>query len=153
MLLKPDVLEKLARFASYRERSEAEIRSKLDKLQIPVEEHDNYVARLLDLDILNHDRFCRSYIRGKFRIKSWGRIKIRAGLRQKGISNDTINPLLEQEIDEEEYLSKIDELLGRKSEKLKEKNFYKRKASLMRYLQQRGFETDLIFDRINQKDK
>jgi len=149
MQLKPDILEKLGAYCSYRERCIQEVEEKLERLNVAPSNKEAYINHLLELDVINEERFCNSFVRGKFRIKGWGRIKIRAALRRNKLSEDLISRSLEEVIPDKDYLALMDELISKKASRIKEKNKYKRNASLMRYLHQRGFETDLIYDRIN----
>ncbi|NHQ72848.1 regulatory protein RecX, partial [Elizabethkingia miricola] len=55
---------------------------------------------------LNEERFTRSYIRGKFYIKHWGRQKIKLQLKMKGISERLIQNCMD-EIYEGDYIKQI----------------------------------------------
>ena len=73
------------RFTSYRDRSEREVEQKAFELNIPVDQIQQYVQRLKDENFVNNERFSEQYVRGKVRIKRWGRFKLREGLKQAGI--------------------------------------------------------------------
>ena len=80
---------------------------------------------------------------------AWGRVRLQLELKHKQIPEELIERAISEEIDESAYLDQVDRAIEKKLSKLKEKNMYKRKAALVRYLQQRGFELDLIYERIS----
>ncbi|RYZ13694.1 MAG: RecX family transcriptional regulator, partial [Sphingobacteriales bacterium] len=79
---------------------------------------------------------------GKFRIKQWGRVKIRYQLKQKGISEYSIKKAFKQ-IEEEEYLRVLDKLAFEKFRSLHGEQYLVRRKKTLDYLAQKGYETDL----------
>ena len=104
---------------------------------------DLLIIELIQFNFLNEERYARSYARGKFRIKKWGKIKIRLALKKREVYFKCID-LAMLEIDDKTYLNTLKELLQKKNDVLKETNSYKRKMKLIRYLVTRGYEYDLI---------
>ena len=94
-------------------------------------------------NFLNEERFSKSFARGKFRIKKWGRKRIVQELKFRNISSYNIKSAL-KEIEEEEYQSTIKELAITKSEMLHEKSSYIKRQKLYQYLYRKGFKSDLI---------
>ena len=133
------------KYCAYQERSHQQVRNKLYQLGGNEEEVENIIVHLIHHNFLNEERFTESYVRGKFRMKGWGKVKIRVGLKQHMIEPAMIQRAFNQ-IDDQEYMTTLRELLERKNAKLKEKNQFKRKAMLVRYASQRGFESKLIYD-------
>ena len=97
---------KLEVFCSYQERCEQEIRQKIDTWGIFGEDVDFLVSDLISNNFLNEQRFAEAFVSGKFRIKKWGRIKIKQHLKQKNISDYSINKGF-AEIDPTEYWQTI----------------------------------------------
>ena len=64
---------------------------------------------LITEDYINEERFSQAFCRGKFKIKNWGKRKIRKELKQRNISNICIDKGME-EIKEDEYLKVLDKL-------------------------------------------
>ena len=106
---------------------------------------DLLIIELIQFNFLNEERYARSYARGKFRIKKWGKIKIRMALKKREVYFKCID-LAMLEIDDKTYLNTLKEMLQKKNDVLKETNSYKRKMKLIRYLVTRGYEYDLIHD-------
>ena len=74
-------------YCAYQERSHAEVKEKLYSFGLRSSEVDELMARLIGDNFLNEERFAIAYAGGKFRMKQWGRQKIRHALKAKGISD------------------------------------------------------------------
>ena len=135
--------EKIQAYCAYQERCHQDVIKKLKFWGLIPDAVDMLLGELMQHNFLNEERFSRSFARGKFRIKKWGRIKIRMELKKKGVYSKCIDIAL-QEIDANDYYSTLKELLLKKSVLEKETHLFKRKAKLTRYLVSRGFEYDLI---------
>ena len=94
---------KISRYCAYQERSSGEVRQKLRLLGADSETSQKLLERLADDNFINEERFARAYVRGKFRINGWGRLKIKNGLRAKGVDESLIRAALAEEINEKEY--------------------------------------------------
>jgi regulatory protein len=108
------------------------------------EDLEEIISQLVSEDFLNEERYARSYVRGKFRMNRWGRFKIRMMLKQKQVSEYSIDKGME-EIDEEEYLSTIDDLLIKK---LRGATDYPSKQKAKAALVRKGFEPGLVGERL-----
>jgi len=106
---------------------------------------DLLIIELIEFNFLNEERYARSFARGKFRIKKWGKLKIRMALKKREVYFKCIDFAM-SEIDDKTYLNTLKELLQKKNDILKETNLYKRKMKLINYLVNRGYEYDLIHD-------
>lgn len=135
--------EKIQAYCAYQERCHQEVVKKLKSWGLIPEAVDMLLIELMQHDFLNEERYARSFARGKFRIKKWGRNKIRLELKRKQIYAKCISFAME-EINEDDYYKTLCELLQKKNNLEKETNPYKRKAKLSRYLASRGYEYDLI---------
>lgn len=113
-----------------------------DYLVIP-EAKEEILLYLMKENYLNEERFTRSYVRGKFYMKSWGKNKIMNHLKFKGISEKLIRKCFD-EIDDADYektLAKIYENYYAQQKGLKE---YQKKSKTVKYLLGRGFEYEEI---------
>lgn len=135
--------EKIQAYCAYQERCHLEVEKKLKSWGLIPDAIDMLIVELMQHNFLNEERFARSFARGKFRIKKWGRIKIKLELKKKSIYAKCIEYAM-QEIDADTYYDTLKEVLLKKSLLEKETHPYKRKAKLTRYLVSRGFEYDLI---------
>jgi regulatory protein len=117
-LSKEIALEKIKKYCAYQERTHKEVREKLKSIQCHYREIDEIIVALIEEDFLNEERFAITYARGKFRMKSWGKQKIKYALKMKGISEYCIKKGLAQ-IPEEEYLCTLKHLFQKNTEKYK----------------------------------
>lgn len=137
-------LQKMMDYCAYQERCHKEVRSKLLDLKIYGEDLENIIVELISENFLNEERFARSYARGKFRIKKWGKIKIRQELKKRYVSDYCIKKAME-ELDEEGYIEGLYELIEKKIPTEKETNEFKLKGRLAKYAISKGFESPLVW--------
>lgn len=134
---------KMETFCSYQERCPWELRRKLFEKGIQGEAIETILGELAASGFVDEERFARSYARGKFRIKRWGRNRIRQELKLRDISASIIQKGL-SEIDGEEYFALLEREAEKKWEKTKEADAYKKRYLVTKYLLSKGFESDLI---------
>ncbi|HWC53437.1 MAG TPA: regulatory protein RecX [Chitinophagaceae bacterium] len=142
-LTKEQALQKLKHYCGYQERCHSEVREKLFQLGVRRSEHDEIMAALIEENYLNEERFASAFASGKFRMNEWGRVKIKAALKQKQISDYCINKALKQ-IEEKEYLQLLKKLAEKRYASLKNEQYLIRKRKTMDYLLQKGFEWELV---------
>jgi regulatory protein len=137
---------KLEALCAYQERCQFELDQKLISWGFNEEDRNALLADLISNRYLDEERFALAFVSGKFRIKKWGRIKIRAHMKQKRISDHSIKKGLAQ-IDPDEYWNTlVDQARKKVSELKKPEHKWQKKARIIRYLQSRGFEMDLSQD-------
>ena len=139
----------LERYCVYQDRCHKEITSKLYDYRMIPETHDIIIVHLIEHDFLNEERFSKSFARGKFRIKKWGKKRIVRELKFKDISAYNIKVAL-KEIDEEEYLKTFNQLAQKRFESINETNIQKKRKKLADYLLYRGWESSLVYAKINE---
>ncbi len=143
ILDKKQALAKAESFCVYQERSQKEVRYKLVEWGIRGDELEEILSELIVNNFLNEERFAKSYASGKFNIKKWGRVKIKQGLKLKGVPDRILQKAL-YSLDDDDYMQTLENLVVKKANTITESNPLKRKMKLMTYLQGRGFESDLI---------
>ena len=142
-LTKEQALQKLRHYCGYQERCHSEVKEKLWQLKVNRKEHDEIIASLIEDDYLNEERFAMQFAGGKYRVKQWGRIKIKYELKQRMVSDYSINKALKQ-VNEKHYINTLTKLAEKRYALLKEEQWIVRKKKTIDYLLQRGFEMDLI---------
>jgi len=138
-------LEKARRYCAYDERCQQQVRDKLYEWELHSIEVEQIISQLITESFINEERFAKTFARGKFRIKKWGRVKIKYELKKHRITDYCIKSGM-KEIDEKEYLKTLKELAEKKSKLIKEKHPLKKKYKLMTFLVQKGYENDLVRD-------
>ncbi|MDN3689735.1 regulatory protein RecX [Cyclobacterium jeungdonense] len=142
-------LKKISSYCAYQERCLMEVQNKLEEWGLTSSDTDKIIGKLLENDFLNEGRFVESYVRGKFGLKKWGKVRIRQELKMREISDDLIRDALEA-IDEREYQETLKFLADRKWKLTREPDLYKKKAKVTRFLAFRGFEPDLIRNTVDE---
>lgn len=144
MLDLSQIKKRLADYCVYQDRSHYEVEQKLKELRTLNEnERGEILIWLIQNNFLNEERFSRSYARGKFYQKKWGKIKIMQGLKQKRIPTNLIDKGIE-EINEDDYKSTLMELTEKKWNIIRESEVYLKKKKIYNYLLQKGYEYNLI---------
>ena len=142
---------KVCRYCAYQERSHQEVRQKLADMGFYGDDAEEIIADLIGEGYLNEERFARAYAGGKFRVKKWGRVKIRQGLKQHRVSDYCMRAGL-SEIDPEEYWQTLRALAQQRWEKEKGQQAYIRRAKAARYLVGRGYEQDLVMEALREAE-
>ena len=143
-LTKEQALQKLRHFCPYQERCHQEVKDKLYSYGLHRQEVEESLSQLIEESYLNEERFAIHFAGGKFRIKQWGRIKIKYALKQKQVSEYCIKKALAA-IDDDDYNKTLENLFEQKLKTLRsEKNSFIKKRKLQDHLVQKGFETGLI---------
>jgi regulatory protein len=142
---KKTALAKAEHYCAYQERAQQEIRDKLYEWGLWSDDVEELISELIQTNFLNEERFTEAYVSGKFKIKRWGKIKIKQGLKLKRIPDKMISRALNA-IDYDDYLNTILVTAQKKAPLIKENDAFKRKYKLISYLMSKGFEKDLIID-------
>ncbi|NNL16282.1 MAG: regulatory protein RecX [Flavobacteriaceae bacterium] len=144
-----EALIKLENYCVYRERYHKEVERKINELKMIPEAKEKIILHLIDHNFLNEERYAKAFARGKFRIKKWGKLRIVRELKLRGISKYNIESGL-KEISEAEYHSAFHTLSEKKFDSMTEPNHIKKKRKLINYLRYRGWESHLIYEKVNE---
>jgi regulatory protein len=137
-------LQKLRHYCGYQERSHSEVQEKLYSFGLRKKDVEAALATLIEENYLNEERFALQFAGGHFRLKSWGRVKIRHELKQRQVSEYCIKKALAA-LDEEDYEKTLGRLAEKKWESLSgEENIFSRKRKIQDYLLQKGYESDRV---------
>lgn len=141
--------QKIKHYCAYQERSHAETREKLYGFGLYKHEVETLLTQLIEENYLNEERYAIAFAGGKFRMKQWGKVKIKYELQQKRVSPYCLKKALAS-IDESEYEKTLQKLAAAKLATLKsERNIFVKKTKLRNYLMQKGFEPALIMEIAN----
>ncbi|MDG1315290.1 MAG: regulatory protein RecX, partial [Flavobacteriaceae bacterium] len=143
-----EALVKLQKYCAYQDRCHREVEQKLKQMHMIPEAIERVIVDLIQDNHLNEERFAKAYVRGKFSIKKWGKVRLTLELKQRQISQYVIKTAL-AEIDPEEYLQTFHKLAEKKALNMFESNPFKRKKKLADYLIYRGWESHMVYDKVN----
>ena len=140
---------KLKQYCSYQDRCHNEVEKKLKTFDVISEVKEQIISNLISENYLDETRFCKSFVRGKFKIKNWGKRKITLELKSRKVSNYNLKEGL-KEINEIDYLDKLENLFNKKLASLDHLSLINKKKKILSFLLYRGWETNLIYEKLNQ---
>ena len=136
--------EKIKYYCAYQERSHAEVKKKLYGFGLYKNEVELLMSQLIEENYLNEERFAMAFAGGKFRIKQWGKIKIKYELKQRQVSDYSIKIALSA-IPDDDYEKTLQKLAAEKLATLKtEQNIFTKKSKLQNYLVGKGYEYNVV---------
>jgi regulatory protein len=136
--------QKAKHYCAYQERCHSQVREKLYSFSLHKNEVEQVITQLIEDGCLNEERFAIAYARGKFKLKHWGKEKIKYALKQKRISDYCIRKAL-CSISTPDYNKTFATVANKKLATLKsQKNIFIKKKKIKDYLQQKGFEIKMI---------
>jgi regulatory protein len=138
-----EILEKMKAYCAYQERCESEVLNKLNSTFLNATEKGNLIIQLENQNFLDNMRFAEAYVSGKFKIKGWGKQKIRVGLKAKQLSEALIESAFDK-IDQEEYKIRLIEIAQKKWRLLGRKKDINTRQKLFRFLYGKGYESEMI---------
>ncbi len=144
-LSKEQALQKAKHYCAYQERSHQEVKEKLYSFGLYKAQVEELLSQLIEENYLNEERFAIQFAGGKFRMKQWGKVKIRYELKQRQVSEYNIRKAL-KELEDEPYLATLEKLAEKRwtSVKADHSNRFTRLAKTTDFLLQKGFEPELI---------
>lgn len=146
-----EICEKLSSYCAYQDRCHWEVEKKLDEFSLIPEARDEIIIYLIEANFLNEERFAKSFARGKFYQKNWGKLKIQLELKRRKITKNLISKAM-LEIDENDYISTAQKLIEKKLDALNsEKNSWTKNAKILNYMIQKGYEKNLILEILTTK--
>ena len=132
------------------ERCKFEVSKKLSEWGLVDSVQKMIIQELEEDEFIDEERYACSFTRGKFKHKKWGKIKIKHELMRKKITDNNIIKAAMQEIDENDYLYELYILLEKKNKLIRFKSQIERKNKLARFLIEKGYESDLVWNKIKE---
>lgn len=145
---KEKAIQKIRHYCAYQERSHQEVKDKLYGFGLRTTEVEEVLAGLIEDNYLNEERFACQFAGGRFRMKKWGRVKITYELKQHQVSTYNIKKALSS-IEETDYLAVLQKLTAEKWASLRGEQPLSKQAKTMQYLLQKGYESNLIKEAID----
>lgn len=144
------VLEKMERYCAYRDRCRREADEKLRSFGLTEDENTVIMRSLEDGRFLDEERFARSFVRGKYRIKKWGETRLRSELAAKGIPGALIEEAI-GEINRDEYRENFKKLFDARVRRAGGLDTRQQKAAVYNYLYSKGYPAGMIWEAFNVK--
>lgn len=147
-----EIRKKMEYYCAYQDRCHEEVYQKLFSFSLSTQEKEELMVYLIENDFLNEERFAKSFVRGKFNYKNWGKIRIVSELKFRKISSTLITIAL-KEVKDEDYIKKFNELTYKHWESLTESNSLKKRKKFCDYFIRRGWESDLLYEKVKELEK
>ena len=141
---------KAANYCAYQERTQQQVRDKLYSMGLHSDDVEEILTSLIIDNFINEERFARAFASGRFRLKKWGKIKIRFFLERLKLSEYCIKKGLE-EIDEKEYFETLERLVEKRLKGGSGEDVYKRNRKVADYLINKGYEPELVWEILKEK--
>lgn len=142
---KEQVYQKLKHYCAWQPRCRSEAREKIFSFGLKRADAEELLSRLTDEGFLNEEKFAALFAAGKFRMKQWGRNKIKAQLAGKRVNPASIIRAL-GEIDSKKYDETLHRLAKKKWNSVNGSgvNLFVKLTKTRNYLLQKGYEPQLI---------
>ena len=137
--------KKLEYYCAYQERCHKEVIAKLKTLGMIPSVIDKIISELIKANYLNETRFTQSFVRGKFRIKKWGKNRILQELKVRNISSFNIK-LGMKEISDDNYQKTFYDLFEKRRGEVKQLTKTEQKKKIFSYMSYRGWENSKIYE-------
>lgn len=138
-----ELRQKAASYCAISEHCISEVEQKLFAWGVEKNQIEEIVNYLVENDFINEKRYSKAFVRDKFHLNKWGKIKISMALVSKNIPKQLINSALDL-IDEGEYDEMLATLLKSKQKSIKYEFEFEKQGKLFRFAQSRGFENQVI---------
>ena len=137
--------KKLEYYCAYQERCHKEVIAKLKTLGMIPSVIDKIISELIKANYLNETRFTQSFVRGKFRIKKWGKNRILQELKVRDISSFNIK-LGMKEISDDNYQKTFYDLFEKRRREVKQLTKTEQKKKIFSYMSYRGWENSKVYE-------
>ena len=138
---------KILHYCAYQERAHKHVKNKLYDLGLYTSEVNELLSYLITEGFLNEERYAKTFVGSKFRLKKWGRLKIIRELERDDLTTNCIQIGL-REIDESDYQKTLLEIVRKRSGQLDEANPFVRRNKVARFAIQKGFEPELVWQEV-----
>ena len=139
-------------YCSYQERCYKDVDNKLNSFSLIPEAREKILTYLIENNFINEERFAKSFARGKHNYKNWGKNRIIQELKSRDISQRIIQSAL-AELSEDDYLENFNTLAKKHWQSIKERKGPKKSKKFVDFLLRKGYESNLIFEKLNDLNK
>lgn len=147
-----EIRGKIEYYCAYQDRCHKEVLEKMKSFNLSNLEKDEIIVNLIEHNFLNEERFVQSFTRGKYNYKNWGKNRIINELKMRNIASNLIKIAL-NEIDNESYLETFDQLANKHWHSITEKNSLKKRKKFCDYFIRKGWENNLIYEKVKELEK
>ena len=140
-------LAKLQFHCSRTERCSFDLSLKLKQEKFLNSEVEWIINKLIDDKFIDNERYASAFANDHFKFKNWGKNKIKSTLYSKKIPSHYIDKAIKR-IDKNDYLLTIQNLIQQKYKQITKGSKQEKKAKIIRYMTNKGYEISLLNDYI-----
>jgi regulatory protein len=137
------IVDRIHHYCAYQERCRQEVSRKLVQWKVTSVKIRKIMNDLQSEGYIDEERYARMFVRGKFHINKWGRVKIRYELRNRTIPEHLVSKAME-EIGDDDYNQTIRELVLRKMSEINSEKHLNIREKIITFVTGKGFEFDLV---------
>lgn len=138
----------LMRLCARAERSSGDALRLMRNWGVAQNEQQGVLQRLIKERFIDDRRYAEAFVREKMRLSAWGKYKITAALKRKGIADEIITEAM-AELNPSDNKKRLQDRLQTKIKHIKYDTEYQLKTKLIRYALSLGFEMDEVMDSVN----
>lgn len=139
-----DAFELALKALGRKERSTAELAAWLAEREVGPEDVENVIARLVESEVLDDERFARRFAEDKREIAGWGAERIREALLARGIAPEDVEAAVAGD-SESIQIRRAGDLLERRERGVESEAD---KASALGFLTRRGYSYEIVHEAI-----
>ncbi len=145
--IKTKARETVFNYIGFKARTEKEVRKKLSDKEYSEDIIDETVEFIKGYGYINDEQYAKDFISEKLNYKGWGISRIKYELSMKGIGNDIVSIILEENDFTEDEITKACEVLRTKIRYKDVDNLdQKEKKKLYDFLLRRGYSYSIVKD-------
>lgn len=141
-----NVKQRAVAFASYKPRTEFQVRRKLQEVGASIQEQDIAIQYLKEFDYLNDTEYARMFVKDFLLRKPSSASRVKMELRKRGIPELEAQEAIEQFFPKDDTTELALKAAEKKLRSVHHKPIEKQKTALIGYLQRQGFSWDIIKD-------
>ncbi len=142
-------LNKALRYLTQRDRSEFEIRSYLLKKEFSCDTISDVIKKLKELNYLDDVRFGEKWTQYRIETKSFGKIRIRQELHQKGLEPKLIDQIIDQFFQSVDEFELAKRCASKKFKGMQNLTIEKQLRRLKSFLNRQGFNEEITYSVIS----
>ncbi|MBI3258595.1 MAG: regulatory protein RecX [Ignavibacteriae bacterium] len=141
-----DAKQRAVAFATYKPRTEAQVRLKLQGVGFSVQEQNLAIQYLKEFDYLNDAEYTRMFVKDFLLRKPSSASRVKMELRKRGIAELQAQDAIDQFFPKDDTSVLALKAAQKKLRSVTHKPIDKQKTALIGYLQRQGFSWDIIKD-------
>ncbi len=142
-----NAIERLKKYCVLQDKCKWDASQKMQTWKLNKKTQQNILELLIKEKYIDEERYAKSFCRGKFKIKKWGKLKIISALKRKYISVENINIGI-KEINKNEYLETLENLYQKKKKSTRIINTHIKNKRIAEFLINKGYESNLVWNKI-----